>query len=137
MKIETIRDFYQNHRPAPIGRYRYLSVLVPFVRRDDGELCVLFEMRARDMEVDPGEICFPVVAAHTDGFAAVSEDYVLKGWKRLVADGKILGEPSGAITLGAVLEGLIPVKKTDKVCFFISGGSVSLEQLRLLDDVQL
>ena len=85
----------------------------------------------------PGEICFPVVAAHTDGFAAVSEDYVLKGWKRLVADGKIFGEPSGAITLGAVLEGLIPVKKTDRVCFFISGGSVSLEQLRLLDDVQL
>ena len=43
MKIETIRDFYQNHQPAPIGRYRYLSVLVPFVRRDDGELCVLFD----------------------------------------------------------------------------------------------
>lgn len=65
MKIETIRDFYQNHQPAPIGRYRYLSVLVPFVRRDDGELCVLFEMRALDMEVDPGEICFP--GGHMEG----------------------------------------------------------------------
>ena len=27
------------------------------------------------------------------------------------------------------------MQNTDKVCFFISGGSVSLEQIKMLDDV--
>ena len=40
-----------------------------------------------------------------------------------------------SITIGAVPEGLLPVKKTDKVCVFISGGSVSLEQIKMLDDI--
>lgn len=85
----------------------------------------------------PGDVCFPYVAAGTDGFAAVEEEFILKGWKLLVTEGKIFGEPSGAITMGAVLQGLLPVKKTDKVCFFISGGSVSLEQLHILESVEL
>ena len=85
----------------------------------------------------PGDICFPYVAEHTDGFADVSDDYLLKGWKLLLAEGKLLCEPSSAIGIGAVLQGLVPVKKNDKVCFLISGGSVALEQLDILKEVTL
>lgn len=85
----------------------------------------------------PGSICFPYVAAHTDAFAGVEEEYILKGMKLLLFEGKILCEPSSGIGIGAVLQGLIPVKRTDKVCFFISGGSVSLEQLRILEGIAL
>ena len=85
----------------------------------------------------PGDLCFPCAAANVDAFADVSEDYILKGTKLMLMEGKILCEPSSAITLGAVLQGLITVKKSDKVCFFLSGGSVSLEQLRLLEDVEI
>lgn len=56
--IERIRRIYERHEPAPIGKYRFFSVLIPFVEKD-GELCLLYEVRARDMESDPGEICFP------------------------------------------------------------------------------
>jgi len=77
----------------------------------------------------PGNICFPYVAAHTDGFADVDEEYILKGMKLLLSEGKLLCEPSSGISIGAVLQGLIPVKPEDKICFFISGGSVSLKQL--------
>lgn len=85
----------------------------------------------------PGDICFPYVAEHTDGFADVSDDYLLKGWQLLLTEGKLLCEPSSAIGIGAVLQGLIPVKKNDKVCFLISGGSVALEQLDILKEVTL
>ena len=85
----------------------------------------------------PGSLCFPVVAQHVDGFAAVDDEYLLKGMKLLLLEGKLLAEPSSAIGLGAVLQGLLPVGPTDKVCFLISGGSVSLEQLDMLKEVSL
>lgn len=83
----------------------------------------------------PGSVCFPCVAAHTDGFADVDEEYILRGMKLLLTEGKLLCEPSSGISIGAVLQELIPVRQTDKVCFFISGGSVSLEQLHRLESI--
>ena len=55
--------------------------------------------------------------------------------KLLLLEGKILCEPSSGIGIGAVLQGLIPVRPEDKVCVFISGGSVSFEQLSMLEGV--
>lgn len=84
----------------------------------------------------PGDICFPCVAANTDGFADVDDSFMLKGMKLLLMEGKLLCEPSSAIGIGAVLQGLIPVEKGEKVCFLISGGSVSLEQLGVLEGIE-
>ncbi len=85
----------------------------------------------------PGDVCFPYVKANTDGFADVDEEYIYKATKLMIVEGKLLCEPSSAITLGAVMQGLIRVKSTDKVCFFMSGGSISLEQLRVLEDIAI
>jgi len=85
----------------------------------------------------PGTICFPYVASNTDAFADVDEEYILKGMKLLLLEGKLLCEPSSGISLGAVLQGLFPVKTTDKVCFFISGGSVAFDQLKILDNITI
>lgn len=85
----------------------------------------------------PGDVCFPYVAANTDGFAPVADDDILRGMKLLLLEGKLLCEPSSAIGIGAVLRGQLPVHKGDKVCFVISGGSVALEQLHRLEDVRL
>ena len=85
----------------------------------------------------PGDICFPYVAAHTDGFADVDDSYLLRGWKLLLSEGKLFCEPSSAIGIGAVLQGLLPVKKEDKVCFLISGGSAALEQLDVLKNIEI
>ncbi len=85
----------------------------------------------------PGNICFPYVAANTDGFAPVADADILRGMKLLLLEGKLLCEPSSAIGIGAVLRGQLPVHKGDKVCFVISGGSVALEQLHRLEDVRL
>ena len=84
----------------------------------------------------PGEVCFPYVAANTEGVADVDEDFILRGMKLLLLEGKVLCEPSSGIGIGAVLQGLIPVDPAEKVCFFISGGSVSLEQISALENVE-
>ncbi len=56
--LDHIRNVYTGRTPQPIGRHRYFSVLVPAVEKD-GQLHLLFEVRARTMESQPGEICFP------------------------------------------------------------------------------
>lgn len=83
----------------------------------------------------PGDKCFPYVQENVDGFLDVDDDYMFRGMKLLLTEGKVLGEPSGCIGIGAVLQGLIKFKETDKVCFVITGGNVGLEQLKELEEV--
>ena len=85
----------------------------------------------------PGDVCFQYVAAHADAVADVEEAYILKGMKLLLMEGKLLCEPSSAIGIGAVLQGLIPVRPEERICFLVSGGSVSLEQIARLREVDL
>lgn len=83
----------------------------------------------------PGDKCFPYVQENVEGFLDVDDDFMFKGMKLLLTEGKLLGEPSGCIGIGAVLQGLISFKETDKVCFVISGGNVGFEQLRALEEI--
>ena len=85
----------------------------------------------------PGDVCFPYVAENTDGFAPVADADLLRAMKLLLLEGKLLCEPSSAIGMGAALCGQLPLRRTDKVCFVISGGNVALEQLHRLEDVAL
>ena len=85
----------------------------------------------------PGDQCYPYVAANVDGFFDVEDEYLLKAWKLLLTEGKIFCEPSSAVTVGAVLQGLAKVKKDEKVCFLISGGSAGLDQLKVLENVTI
>lgn len=56
--IKNIEHIFKERKPGVVGQYRYFSVLFPLVEKD-GELHVLFEVRARDMKTQPGEVCFP------------------------------------------------------------------------------
>lgn len=61
MKKITIKDFedtFQRREPKSLGFYQYYSVLVPLVEKD-GELHILYEVRAESMKRQPGEVCFP------------------------------------------------------------------------------
>lgn len=84
----------------------------------------------------PGEVCFPYVQKYVDQIYDVDEDYILKARKLLLMEGKILCEPSSAIGIGAILQGLIKFLPEDKVCFLISGGNLAFSQLSLLDQVE-
>jgi peroxisomal coenzyme A diphosphatase NUDT7 len=61
MKQITLKDFedtFRNREPKSLGSYQYYSVLVPLVEKD-GELHVLYEVRAENLRRQPGEVCFP------------------------------------------------------------------------------
>ena len=84
----------------------------------------------------PGKLCFPVIQQNADGILDVNDEYILKGQKLLLMEGKLLAEPSSCIGIGAVLEGLISFAHDDNVCFIITGGKVGFEQIERLKDVK-
>ena len=56
--LETVRWALEGLTPRPIGRYRYYSVLIPLIEKEDG-LHVLFQVRADGLRHQPGEIGLP------------------------------------------------------------------------------
>ena len=58
LTLTDIKKTFAGRKPAAIGTHRYFSVLVPFVEKD-GQLYILYEVRAKNMASQPGEICFP------------------------------------------------------------------------------
>ena len=53
-----IRDLFKDTPPVPENNFRHYAVLVPLIEREDG-IHVLYEVRAKDLDRQPGEICFP------------------------------------------------------------------------------
>ena len=81
---------------SPLVRTVFFSVLVPVVERA-GELNLLFEVRAKNMKSQPGEICFPgghVEKGETPQQAALRETFEEIGIDRqkieLIGPGDIL-----------------------------------------------
>ena len=58
MTIPDIEKRLLNHVPGLLGVQGHYAVLVPLVERE-GELCLLFEVRAETLDRQPGETCFP------------------------------------------------------------------------------
>lgn len=58
LKISDIEDIFTGNEAGMEDFFNEFSVLLPVVERD-GKLYVLYELRARHMDVQPGEICFP------------------------------------------------------------------------------
>lgn len=58
LRISDIESIFSGRRAGLEDFFNEFAVLLPVVEKD-GELHVLYELRARHMEVQPGEICFP------------------------------------------------------------------------------
>ncbi len=58
--IEQMKERWADRTPGSIDRMkvRHFAVLLPLIERD-GELQVLFEVRAASLRRQPGEVCFP------------------------------------------------------------------------------
>lgn len=56
--MADVEKIFREREPETVGKYRYFSVLLPLVEKD-GELYVLYEVRAAKMKSRPGEVCFP------------------------------------------------------------------------------
>lgn len=66
MNTAEVREKLSREKPVPENGFRHYSILIPIIR-DDGsggeqegeDLHLLYEVRGRDLDRQPGEICFP------------------------------------------------------------------------------
>lgn len=56
--LDEIRNVFDGRTPGAAGKHSYYSVLVPLIEKE-GELYLLYELRAAHMKRQPGEVCFP------------------------------------------------------------------------------
>ncbi len=60
MDIENIKSIIKNNKPYINGweRMKRSSIIIPLVKVNN-EVCILFEVRAKKLNSQPGDICFP------------------------------------------------------------------------------
>jgi threonine dehydratase len=76
----------------------------------------------------PGELTFPVIRALAERIVLVTEDEIRAAVKYMLLKLKILVEPSGAVSVAAVLFRKLP-REIGSVGVVISGGNVDWEEL--------
>ncbi|QIB69185.1 CoA pyrophosphatase [Aminipila butyrica] len=98
LNLPEIKELFKNRKPHAIGYYKYFSVLVPLVEKD-GEVYLLYEIRAKSLKTQPGEICFPgggLEPGETRRQCAIRETYEELGIKK--KDIRIISEMDSLYT---------------------------------------
>ncbi len=76
----------------------------------------------------PGESTFEVVREKVDDIILIGEDSIRQAMRLLLERGKLLVEPSGAVTVAALLERRLPCEGMKTVAV-LSGGNVAMDLL--------
>ncbi len=58
MNYEALKSKLMHRSIGAVGGHHPCAVLVPLVR-ENGQLCLLFEVRSGKLNMQPGEVCFP------------------------------------------------------------------------------
>lgn len=77
----------------------------------------------------PGRLNYPIVCSLADEIVTVEEDYIVRALRLLAEKGKLIAEPSSAVTVGAVLQGTVRPEEDENTVFLLSGGNTDLRQL--------
>jgi 8-oxo-dGTP pyrophosphatase MutT (NUDIX family) len=56
--IKEIKDIFKNRKKSLIGKYGKSAVMI-FLIEENEEIYILFEVRAYDLDKQPGDICLP------------------------------------------------------------------------------
>lgn len=76
-----------------------------------------------------GEINFQIIRDMTDRIILVNDNYIIKAMQLIFERMKIITEPSGAITLGAILQ-YPEIFENKKIAAIISGGNIDIRKLQ-------
>ncbi|MFO7169385.1 MAG: pyridoxal-phosphate dependent enzyme, partial [Chloroflexota bacterium] len=76
----------------------------------------------------PGALTFPLVQQHVADVLLVSDDEILDAVRFALLRLKLVLEPSGAVTLAAVLSGRLP-ERARRVGVILSGGNIDISML--------
>lgn len=77
----------------------------------------------------PGSLAFSIVKKYVEEILLVTEEEIGIALNTLLMEDKFLTEPSGAVTLAALLAGKVPFEN-NKVVAVISGGNVDIENIK-------
>jgi len=77
----------------------------------------------------PGGLAFSIVKKYVEDILLVTDAEIRIALKTLLMEDKLLAEPSGAVTLAALLAGKVPFEN-NKVVAVISGGNVDIENIK-------
>ncbi len=58
MDLKYIEKTFQHKTPFPMDPHSYYAVMVPIIKEKEN-LSLLFELRSHELQVQPGEVCFP------------------------------------------------------------------------------
>ncbi len=75
-----------------------------------------------------GELPFEILRVDLEAIVTVSEEGIVEAMRRVFERMKVVVEPSAAVPLGALLEGVLPVAGL-RVGVILSGGNLDLERL--------
>jgi threonine dehydratase len=81
--------------------------------------------------LEPGRLTFPIVRRHIEALLVVNDAEVLAAMRWLLLRTKLVVEPTGAVGLAAVLQGLLP-PAVRRVGVLISGGNLDPAILPML-----
>ena len=116
LTISDIKNALQNRTPEPIGGWSYYSVMLPLVEKDD-ELHILYELRSKTLNVQPGEVSFP-------GGSIEKDETLAEAAIRETAEE--LGLPKSAIEIISELDYLITPGNRTLYCFL---GKIDLDAI--------
>ncbi|HSW94521.1 MAG TPA: threonine/serine dehydratase [Gammaproteobacteria bacterium] len=76
------------------------------------------------------ERTFEIVKKYVDRVLTVSDEDAVRELRAILADDKLFVEPASSCALSAVMSGNLPDLKGKKIAVVLSGGNISLEQLK-------
>jgi threonine dehydratase len=76
-----------------------------------------------------GERNLEIITRDVDDVVVISDDAILDGLRFLVARARIVPEPAGAASVGALLSGAVRPKAGERVVAIVSGGNVDPDRL--------
>ncbi len=76
-----------------------------------------------------GDNPYPIIEKYVDDIVVVKEQSIKDAVKLIANKAKLIAEPTSAVVIAALMDGLIDVRKDEKVCAVLTSGNYDIDKL--------